>query len=169
MEKGILLSVALFASSMANASTIFMPTNADVNFFNLTLANGSDLAMFDDSDTGYTNPLAVPLPSKVVIGGPNGSGDYTATNIASQNLTLTNNNWFILATNHNNSGWSGDIFSSCSANAGACTVIFGDGSVLAVDTQVAGPAVPIPSALWLFGSGLLGVAGIARRKEAKAA
>ena len=27
-------------------------------------------------------------------------------------------------------------------------------------------AVPIPSALWLFGSGLLGLVGIARRKKA---
>jgi hypothetical protein len=166
MRKGILVGVALFASGMANASTVFMPTNADVNFFNVTLASGSVLAMFDDSDTGYTNPLAIPLPSKILIGGPNGSGDYTATNIANQNLTLTNNSWFILATNNNNSGWTGDAYNNCSANAGACTVTFSDGTVLAVDTQVAGPAVPIPSALWLFGSGLLGVVGIARRKAA---
>ena len=139
-----------------------MPTNADVNFFNLTLVSGSVLAMFDDSDTAFTNPLSIPLPSKVLIDGPSISGDFTATNIASQNLTLTNNNWFILATNNNNTGWFGDVFSQCSDTSGACTVTFSDGTVLAVDSTI----VPVPAAVWLFGSGLLGLAGIARRKAA---
>jgi hypothetical protein len=100
------------------------------------------------------------------IGSPNGSGDYTATRIVNQNLTLTNNSWFILARNNNNSGWSGDVFKNCSADAGACTVIFRDGSVLVVDTQVAGTAVPLPSAFWLCGAGLPGVVGTARRNAA---
>jgi hypothetical protein len=37
-----------------------------------------------------------------------------------------------------------------------------DGSIEYLDTQV----VPIPAAAWLFGSGLLGIIGIARRKKA---
>jgi len=28
------------------------------------------------------------------------------------------------------------------------------------------PAVPVPAAVWLFGSGLLGLVGVARRKKA---
>jgi hypothetical protein len=28
-------------------------------------------------------------------------------------------------------------------------------------------AVPVPAAVWLFGSGLMGLAGLARRKKAK--
>ncbi|MEZ5541282.1 MAG: VPLPA-CTERM sorting domain-containing protein [Pseudomonadota bacterium] len=161
--KRYLIGAALAVCGTANAATVFMPTNADVNFFNLTLQAGSVLAMFDDSDTGFTNPLAIPLPSKVVIGGPTISGDYTATNILSQSLTLTGNNWFILATNNNNSGWTRDVFSGCSATTGSCTVTFSDGTVLSVDSQVA--AVPVPAAMWLFGSGLIGLAGIARRKQ----
>jgi hypothetical protein len=32
-----------------------------------------------------------------------------------------------------------------------------------------GPAVPIPAAAWLFGSGVIGLAGLARRKMAASA
>lgn len=32
----------------------------------------------------------------------------------------------------------------------------------------AGPVVPVPAAVWLFGSGLLGLVGVARRKKATA-
>ncbi|HSB96376.1 MAG TPA: VPLPA-CTERM sorting domain-containing protein, partial [Spongiibacteraceae bacterium] len=33
-------------------------------------------------------------------------------------------------------------------------------------TQPAAPAVPVPAAAWLFGSGLVGLAGAARRRRA---
>jgi hypothetical protein len=158
------MGIALLASGMANASTVFMPTNPDVNFINLTLSSGSTLAMFDDNDTGYTNPLAIPLPSLVLIDGPDVAGDYTATNINSQSLTLTSNNWFMLGVN-NGSGWTGDTFSSCNSNANVCTVLFGDGTILSVDSKVA-PPIPVPAAVWLFGTGLLGLVGVARRKAA---
>jgi len=35
------------------------------------------------------------------------------------------------------------------------------------NVNAAGPAVPIPAAAWLFGSGLMGLVGIARRKSRK--
>ena len=35
-------------------------------------------------------------------------------------------------------------------------------------TAKAGPVVPVPAAVWLFGSGLLGLVGVARRKKAAA-
>ena len=36
---------------------------------------------------------------------------------------------------------------------------------ITADTFIPGPPVPIPAALWLFGSGLLGLIGVARRKK----
>lgn len=39
-------------------------------------------------------------------------------------------------------------------------------SVTFVETQVEISAVPLPAAVWLFGSGLIGLAGIARRRSA---
>lgn len=38
-----------------------------------------------------------------------------------------------------------------------------DGSTIAIDLQTA--VVPIPAAVWLFGSGLIGLIGVARRKK----
>lgn len=43
--------------------------------------------------------------------------------------------------------------------AGATPAFNGTGSLVA-------PAVPVPAAVWLFGSGLLGLVGVARRKKA---
>ena len=39
------------------------------------------------------------------------------------------------------------------------------GTVGTVDRVDAGTSVPVPDAFWLFGSGLLGLAGVARRKH----
>jgi len=40
---------------------------------------------------------------------------------------------------------------------------------VSISADVETPAVPVPAAVWLFGSGLLGLVGVARRKKALAA
>lgn len=42
----------------------------------------------------------------------------------------------------------------------------GDGALMEADGNMKLQAVPVPAAVWLFGSGLLGLVGIARRKKA---
>ena len=48
----------------------------------------------------------------------------------------------------------------------------GSGGTIGADIDAVGaissaaPVIPIPAAVWLFGSGLLGLIGIARRKKA---
>jgi hypothetical protein len=160
--KRFLIGVAFVISGSANASTVFTPTDGDVNFFNLTLVSGSTLAMFDDADTAFTNPLLVPLPSLVTIGGPDTFGNFTATNINASTLTLTNSPAYILGVN-SGGGWQADVFSSCTIYANACTVVFADGTVLNVDSKV--QVVPVPAAVWLFGTGLVGLVGVARRRS----
>jgi hypothetical protein len=82
-------------------------------------------------------------------------------------LTLTGSDNFILGLN-DGSGWIADS-AVVSLGANAYSVTFGTGAnVIEVDVQVV-PAVPVPAAVWLFGSGLLGLVGVARKKKAQAA
>ena len=69
-------------------------------------------------------------------------------------------------------GEAGDLCSGVSGTpmaagpfAGADPVF--NGSILEGSTPFSGGEVPIPAAAWLFGSGLVGLAGIARRRKQK--
>jgi hypothetical protein len=120
--------------------------------------------MFDDNDdVTFANDLVITLPSAVNIVA-DGFGDYTATSTAPPNnsITLTTNPWYVLAVSNNGGSWVGDSFAACNSVSQSCTVSFADGTVLSVDAAV----VPVPPAVWLFGSGLLGLVGMARRKKA---
>jgi hypothetical protein len=168
IRKSLLGALCAFAftflvSGSASASTIFAPTDGDVNFITSTLSGGTLLAMFDDSDTSFSGSnLGIPVPEIVSItaGGLN-FGDYTAENEASATLNLTGSDWFLLAiSTDGGTSWSGDTgYTYLGANA--YNVHFSDGTILEVDVKV----VPVPAAVWLFGSGLLGLVGLARRKK----
>lgn len=157
--------LCLTAVCTANAATIFGPTDSDVNFLFGDLQGGI-LGLFDDGDQGYTGShINVPVPSIVGFTGPTTSGDFIATNELAQSVLLTGSSNFILGLGVDNGAggitWLAD--SAVIANgANSYTVQFNNGgSVLEVDVRV----VPVPAAAWLFGSGLLGLAGMARRRR----
>ena len=54
---------------------------------------------------------------------------------------------------------------ACGADAGCVADYYLDNVTISADVS----AVPVPAAVWLFGSGLLGLVGVARRKKALAA
>ena len=54
----------------------------------------------------------------------------------------------------------------CGAVAGCTADVNWDNVSFTADVANAPPAVPVPAAVWLFGSGLLGLVGVARRKRA---
>ena len=142
-----------------DAATIFAPTDGDVNFLIGDL-QGNILAMFDNNDQSFLgNSLMIPVPSVVGIAGPLINGDHIATNSLSNTLTLTGNNNFILGLSiDGGTSWLPDSL-VIAEGANSYNVFFNNnGSVLQVDVQIV-PAVPLPAAVWLFGSGLLGLVG----------
>jgi hypothetical protein len=164
--KRLLIGAALTVCGSAHAS-VFVPADGNINFVFDTFNAGTTLAMFDDSDSLFTgnNLLISPLPQNIAVasGGLN-AGDWTATNESFATLNLTGSNMFRLAiSTDGGTSWSGDI-STSPAGTNILNVTFIDGTVLSVDINVA--PVPVPAAVWLFGSGLLGMVGVARRKKA---
>ena len=164
--KNILLGVALLATGSANAATVFAPTDGDVNFLLGDLL-GAQLAIFDDQDQSYLgSSLGVGIGDIVGFAGPNGSGNFVATNTTTAlSLPLTGSSNFILGlSTDSGASWGADT-SVVSLGANAYTVTFGTGAnVVEVDVQSIS-AVPVPAAVWLFASGLLGLVSIARRKK----
>jgi hypothetical protein len=156
-------AVSMLSVARVEAATVFAPTDGDVNFLLGDLL-GAQLAIFDDEDQSYLgSSLGVDIGDVVGIAGPNGIGDHTATNTTTNGtLTLTGSSNFILGLNDGN-GWIADS-AVVSLGANAYSVTFGTGAnVIEVDVQIV-PAIPVPAAVWLFGSGLIGLVGVARRK-----
>ncbi len=170
ITKLLTAGVLALVATAANSSTVFTPTDGDVNFLFGNVA-GYDLYMFDDADIGNeaaaTSKLYLDVPEKVFIGGPNG-GDYTATNQSSQSINLTDSaNFFLALWDTTNMVWLRDS-NVTSVGTNTYNVAFenqaGDFFVVDVKAQPDVPQVPVPAAVWLFGSGLIGLVGIARRR-----
>ncbi len=158
--------VTILSVARVDAATIFAPTDGDVNFLPGDLL-GAQLAIFDDSDQSYLGPsLGVQIGDIVRFASINGFDNHTVTNTSNAaSLLLTGSTNFILGLSTDGGvSWMADA-GPASLGANAYSVTFGTtgANVIEVDVQIV-PAVPVPAAVWLFGSGLLGLVGIARRK-----
>ena len=99
--------------------------------------------------------------------------NYSLTNnsaLSPSSLNLTNNDHFLIALKapESSGSWLAPTSEQCFSDSSTCTLTWDlGGSTIAVDLeQVLPPAgVPVPPAVWLFGSGLLGMVGIARRRK----
>lgn len=172
--KLLIAGVLALSATVANSTTVLEPTDGDINFINyMSNLGGFDLYMFDDSDmtdadkdaalaaSGPDEALLIAPGEVVGVAGPNGGGDYTATNAnTAQAIFLTGSDHFILALYDSaNSAWIEDTGVT---DVGANTLIveFGHLGTLTADVRV----VPVPAAAWLFGTGLIGLVGVARRR-----
>ena len=168
--------VFCLASVSANAAVVhWTPTDGDVNF-SFTLATGSSLAIFDldDFDGTKSDPLLVGNGLNTAVDTidivPDAIGpDYTATSVVSSgSITLLNDNEFVVATKDTSGTWLEPIdWYVAAPNTNIYNIIFANGAVLQIDAVASNPPseIPVPAAVWLFGSGLLGLVGVARRKK----
>lgn len=172
LNKAIFVTSALVLAGSVQASTVFGPTDQNVNIFTFPIAAtaGLQLGMFDDSDTAFSGPfLNVDITNGDVLAFSPTIGsntNYTVTNNMSNTLTLTGNDLFSLALRQTAGAWMNPDSVVCTSHTNSCSVSWnGFLTNLVVDVaKVVPPAsVPVPAALWLFGSGLVGLVGLSRR------
>ena len=167
--------VLCLASVSANAAVVhWTPTDGDVNF-SFTLATGSSLAIFDLDD--FDGPKSSPLPVGNGLNTgvdtidivPAAGSNFTATSVVSSgSITLFNDNEFVVATTDTSGTWFEPIdWYVAAPNTNIYNIICANGAVLQIDAVASNPPseIPVPAAVWLFGSGLLGLVGVARRKK----
>jgi len=156
------------ASISAQAASVYWePTDGDVNFSYTTVA-GYSLGIFDvdDFDGSQANPLMLYTGAgadtiDIVAAG----SDFSATSAVTGNFTtLYNDSQFVIALTDNNNWFEPISWYELAAGSNMYDITFSNGSVLSIDATPT--VVPVPAAVWLFGSGLIGLAGFARRKKA---
>ena len=180
----ITMASFLLASSVASAATIWAPTNEDTDFIQLDFAgtpvagpgistNGGTLALFDDSDFGGT-ALVIGKEGGQVVFTDNNNGSCNAeffdkNDTSDGSITLSDNANFMLGMDWG-AGYYGDSNTTLIRSPDTYLIVFdgldGSGAEISGNTLAVDLApVPVPAAVWLFGSGLLGLVGIARRKQ----
>lgn len=163
---GLFLVLTLTAGRSAWAATVWQPTDQDVNTLDFSLVISilppGNFYVFDDNAAGslQTAPSLQLTSSDLLTFTQNGANwDIMGTN---GTLTISSTTNFLFAEKN-----SGGIFSQETGSSllgpNNWNLVFGSGAQLqAVDVT----PIPVPAAVWLFGSALLGLVGVARRKKA---
>ena len=170
------LMVGAHSAAVNAASTVFTPTDGTVNYFTTTflpLGAGKIVAIFEDTNTtfagtNYAEVLNSTYAATVAVftpAFPNTTVDVklnvNAPGAPLYSSTLTGNSNFILGfSSDSGANWSAET-ASAYLGADAYKLTFADGSIIEVDVAV----VPVPAAAWLFGTGLVGLIGVARLKQ----
>ena len=150
--------ISILSIARVDAATIFVPTDGDINF--ASQAGTFDLAIFDTEFDLLNTPtlrLDVSNGDRVIHDNP----VTQLINATASSLPFSiNNGNFIIGGFTSATGWVGGVGTLSGDNIYSITFAGITGSELVIDIA----AIPVPAAVWLFGSGLLGLAGVARRK-----
>lgn len=152
------------ASTSANAAMVYWePTNADVNYVDATAA-GFSLAMFDvdDFDGLQAAPLVLNPGADTIAISANGSNFDATSTVTANSTVLFNDAQFVLAMGDGVSWFEPVSWFEQAPGSNIYNITFSNSVVLSIDATPT--LVPVPAAVWLFGSGLIGLVGVARRK-----
>lgn len=183
MRYSLLASIVFMLGSTVANAIVWHPTNEDTDFIQLDFGgpgpgsgistNGGVLALFDD-DTGFAGPaLEIGADGGQVVFTDNMDGSWNAEvfdvlNVSGGSITLSNDTNFILGIDWG-AGYFGDTNATLTSSPDTYLIVFSGvdalerpirGNTLAVDLA----PIPVPAAVWLFGTGLLGLVAVARRR-----
>lgn len=164
--KPLFVSVGMCLSGTVSAMTTWVPTDGNLNTFDFSYGGaGLQFAFFDDSNFALDDELgflSLAMFDKVELQAA--GQDWTITNNNGDSLILTGTDQFLIAAN-DGSGWSGDTGFSMLGGSGSYDIEFYDGLTLMVVDASPVLATPVPAAVWLFGSGLVGLIGLAKQRN----
>jgi hypothetical protein len=182
--------VVLIASLMASnamASTILAPVDGNANFLvsqSFVETNHYQLAIFDDSATVTAAGVITTPGLDVKLDGPTHVFGYTyyagiigftsfppiyASNGNGETLNIGSTNHFMVGLGITDGSGATTWYADDGATPGAGNTVSlsfntAKTGTFVVDVQIA--PVPVPAAAWLFGTGLIGLVGVARRRRA---
>jgi hypothetical protein len=164
------IAALTLVSSIASA-TVWNPTNEDTDFIQIGPifdTNGAELAMFDDSDFGGTALTIGDAGGQVVFTDNGGSWNaefFDVNGISGGSITLSVDNSFVLGmTWDGGSTYYTDSSYTLVSAPDDYGIAFTDGEVTGRTLAIDVAPIPVPAAVWLFGTGLLGLVGVARRR-----
>jgi len=182
MKKRFILAAACALNiTCAQASTVFSPelnridnTFENADFFSFSMANNYQLGLFDYTDRRFSHALLLQSGDAVSFSPSNPSPVpfFTASNDvsgASINISATSpapgTPSFILGLLDTNTHiWYQDTFAAAlNPAASAWNISFDTASGVTTSVDVVLSTVPVPTSLWLFATGLIGLVGVARK------
>ena len=190
MKKMIFFGVLFFTAAAVNAATISQTQEQTVdgeNFifdFNPGAYELGSTSSFTVSVQGDFNDISTEYSTKITIGGVD-KGNFNRVSAKAYDVSMrggSNINTYEYKLNFDLTAAQTEDFMSNSIvlvdfgeevqhicgwwNFSNCNVLSGNAPYAEVEYTYEVSSVPIPGAVWLFGSALLGLAGVARRKKA---
>ena len=160
----VLLACQIFLPVQA-ALVAWQPTDADVNYI-YTAAPGYSLALFDVDDFNGLQSAPLLLNTAATadsIAITASTANFNAISLVTNNsITLFNDNQFVLAITDGTDWFEPLSWFELAPGSNIYNINFAFASVTSIDATPA--VVPAPAAVWLFGSGLLGLFGALRYK-----
>ena len=171
--------VASYSGTLDLASTAFKEADriSNRNSFFSTGDQADSLQFYSTAGAVDDYNLLMPFtstPNTKVLTGTVNSGNIVGDNLLIDFFPENNtgqiwvNDGYQSGANISGSNtFTGTDFTSLGLNSGSYTWTWANGSISdSLTVNVGIQTVPVPAAFWLFGSGLLGLIGVARRKNA---